>query len=270
VTPVDADIFYVVQGGVSKKVTLAVLKSVLGTCIAPATTTENYVPQWTSAQKTLKDGLSVQSTLRADGVAVNTALPTEKAVRDALLSQYTALSAALGALAYGWIWVPAKDMTPSATAGAGAETKEYGTNDMTHYTLLFDGAAADESAEFDLVLPPDWNLGTLTFRAYWATGHTDANPGELVKLSMAAGKRVDDDAMDAALGTAQDVTDAVLEDDKMQITAASPALTAAGTLAAGAMIHFKITRDYDYDNTGAGTAMDVDLRLFGVLIQYSR
>ncbi len=37
----------------------------------------------------------------------------------------------------------------------------------------------------------------------------------------------------------------------------------------GDMIHFKLTRDYDY-NGGGGTAMDVDLRLLGVLIQYCK
>lgn len=82
--PADTDAFYVIQGGVEKKVLLSVLKGVLGTTVAPTTTTENKVPQWDSGAKTLKDGLTVQTAVRATGSAVDTALVTEKAVRDAL------------------------------------------------------------------------------------------------------------------------------------------------------------------------------------------
>ncbi len=81
-TPADSDVFYVIQGGVEKKVTLSQLKGVMGSAIAPATTTENNIPQWSSAQKTLKDGLSVQTTIRSEGVAADTAIPTEQAVRE--------------------------------------------------------------------------------------------------------------------------------------------------------------------------------------------
>jgi hypothetical protein len=33
------------------------------------------------------------------------------------------------------------------------------------------------------------------------------------------------------------------------------------------MIHFKLTRDYDY---GGGNAMDIDARVLGLLIQYTK
>jgi hypothetical protein len=94
----DADVFYVIQGGVQKKVTKAVLFVGIGDTIAPATTTENNIPQWSSAQKTLVDGLTVQATIRADGVAVDTAAVTEKAVRTmekALVFDQTDIGAAL-------------------------------------------------------------------------------------------------------------------------------------------------------------------------------
>jgi hypothetical protein len=45
-------------------------------------------------------------------------------------------------------------------------------------------------------------------------------------------------------------------------------LTVGGTPALGDLIHFKVTRDYDY--AGAGSAMDVDLRLIGILIQFNK
>ena len=83
-TSADSDVFYVSQGGTEKKVTLTTIKAAINAVLAPASPPENYVPQWGSAQKTLKDGLLLQDSVRADGTAVDTALPTEKAVRDAL------------------------------------------------------------------------------------------------------------------------------------------------------------------------------------------
>lgn len=88
-TPADTDVLYVIQGGTAKKVTLTTLKTVLGSCIAPASTTENYVPQWSSAQKTLKDGLVVRTAVRAPGTASDSSLATEKAVVDAITASIT-------------------------------------------------------------------------------------------------------------------------------------------------------------------------------------
>ncbi|MBQ6329372.1 MAG: hypothetical protein IJI35_10195 [Kiritimatiellae bacterium] len=55
-----------------------------GGVAGPGTTTENNVPQWDETQKTLKNGLSVQQTVRNSANASHTALATEKAVRDAV------------------------------------------------------------------------------------------------------------------------------------------------------------------------------------------
>jgi hypothetical protein len=81
-SPADSDVFYCIQGGVEKKVTLSTLKGVFGSVIAPATTTENKLPQWASGQKTLKDGLTLRTAVRANATADDTSVPTEKAVRD--------------------------------------------------------------------------------------------------------------------------------------------------------------------------------------------
>jgi hypothetical protein len=104
-SPSSADVFLLVRSGVSKKITWANLLAVVGNTFAPATTTENYVPQWASAQKTLKDGLSVVTTLRATATAADTALATEKATR-------TAIDAA----SYDTIWTGAAAATVPADA----------------------------------------------------------------------------------------------------------------------------------------------------------
>ena len=55
-----------------------------GGVAGPSLTTEDYVPQWDSANKTLKNGKSVQESVRNTANASHGAIPTEKAVRDAL------------------------------------------------------------------------------------------------------------------------------------------------------------------------------------------
>lgn len=167
---------------------------------------------------------------------------------------------------YKTLWIPAAAMTPSTTAGATAATVEYGTNYMTHDVLTFPGATADSFAEFDVVMPEGWDLGTIKYKAYWTNGHADANAGEWVNFYLSAGARSNDDALDAVLGTAIDVLDQHITDDDVHVTAASAALTVGGTPALGDLVHFKVGRDYDEAN--GGTAMDVNAYLLGILIQY--
>lgn len=110
----DTDVFYVLVGGVEKKITGLSLKAAMGTTVAPATTTQYKVPQWASAQKTLVDGLTVQTTVRDTGTAADTALATEKAVRDAIISYKTVTAGgATGAVVLRF----------GATATEGLETR---------------------------------------------------------------------------------------------------------------------------------------------------
>ena len=248
----DTDIVHIIQGGVEKTITLTLLKDYMGGANpvnGPATTTVDALLQWADTVGTAKDGPTVGTSIGAAGSDLEVA--TTKAVRDAIVAAESPDS-------YDTIWVPARTMTPSTTAGATPETHEY-------ESLLFDGAAANESAEFNLVLPESWNLGTIKAKVYWAPGAAAANATEWVRFEIAAGALSDDDALDAAVGTAVNLDDQVIADDDLHISAASTAMTIGGSSSIGDIIHFKITRDFDY--AGAGVAMDVDCRLFGVLIQ---
>ena len=81
----DTDVFYIRQiGGTEKKVTLAAIKTALNITLAPGSTTENKIPQWDSTAKTLKDGLTLRTTVRAEGSTDNISIPTEEAVREAV------------------------------------------------------------------------------------------------------------------------------------------------------------------------------------------
>jgi len=260
VTSTAADVFYCIQGGTEKKVTLAEIATYLGDPpSAPAATTANNLPQWSNETGDLKDGLSVATTVSTPGT--NGAVPTEMAVR-------AAISEATNNL-YDTLWIPADQMYPSATNGADSEDADYASNGLTRTAMLFAGDTADETAEFTMVMPESWDRSTIKAKVYWAPGHADANASEYVRFSLSAVAVSNDDALDVALGSAQTMDDQAIADDDLHITPASAAITVGGTPALDDLVHFKLTRDYDYEG-GGGTAMDVDARVFGVLIQYKK
>ena len=85
-TTASTDEFLVIQGGAAKHVTPVELATYFdvpdGDVIGPLTTTTNNIPQWDTSTKTLKDGLTLVTTVRDTSTAVDTAIPTEQAVRE--------------------------------------------------------------------------------------------------------------------------------------------------------------------------------------------
>lgn len=286
----DEDKFFVIQGGVGKYVTL---EDVLAHAGSPVTTTggavENYIPQWDAGGTGLKAGLQVITAIEDSGS--DAAIPTTSAVMAAIDEATTGIVASgsvtennlvswatddetvkdagipSSMLSIDTVWIPAAAMTASTTAGATLESVEYSSNSLTHPCMTFAGDTADESAEFNVSLPEAWNRGTIKAKLFWSPD-TGANAYEWVKFTLAGGLVQNDGAIDAALGTAQQITDQAIAVGDMHVTDASPAVTVGGTLAAGQMVHFKLTRDYDY--AGDGSAMDVDAHVFGILIQYTK
>lgn len=167
------------------------------------------------------------------------------------------------AIIYKTIYIPANAMTPTATAGAALGTAEYATNDINIDYLAFDGAS-EEFAEFQLAMPEDWDRGTIKAKFFWSSA-TGSTANDTVEWEIAAGALSNDDAIDAALGTAQVISDTLLADAgaDLQVSGATPALTVGGTPALGDLIHFKISR-----NVGGTDDMTEDAWLFGVWVQY--
>ena len=85
----SSDTLFIVQGDGAKCCTVAQLMAALGAgdTIAPATTTEDKVPQWSASQKTLKDGLELAKEIAAE--PNGTKLATEGAVRTAITAEET-------------------------------------------------------------------------------------------------------------------------------------------------------------------------------------
>lgn len=86
----SSDVIWLVQGGVTRKATVAQLVGSSGDVKGPTTTTENKIPQWDSVQKKLKDGLEIVSTLNSasdnpsDNPPTDSQVPTAAAVRAAI------------------------------------------------------------------------------------------------------------------------------------------------------------------------------------------
>ena len=155
-------------------------------------------------------------------------------------------------------------MWPSTTSGAAANAKvETGTNHVNYYVLDFaDGSTL--TAEGGLVMPSDWDGGTITATFTWLANDTTNNS---VVWGCAARAFGDGDAIDAAYGTQQTVTDANASTaNQVRQSAATPAITVAGTPAASKYVQFQIQRL----GGAGGDTLAATARLLGVMITYTR
>jgi hypothetical protein len=156
------------------------------------------------------------------------------------------------------IFIPSGSMKPTTTAGcASVATIEAGTNDVDYDVLGFD-TATDESAFFAFQMPGSWDGGTITFQAIWTAASGSGN----VVFNLKGRAYANDDAIDQAYGTAQQVDDTLITAADIHISPESSAITIGGSPAAGQWCQFKITRDVSEDSLG------VDARLIGVRILY--
>ena len=158
------------------------------------------------------------------------------------------------------IWIPAAQWIPKTTLGCGVDSVETATNDQNFDQLLFD-AGADEFADALIIVPNNWNNGTITARFYWTAS---TSSGDVV-WGIQARAFANDDALDTAAGTAQTVTDTLTATNDMCVTSATSAVTIGGTPAANTPVQFTVYRDA---NAG-GDTLAADARLLGVEIIYT-
>ena len=156
-------------------------------------------------------------------------------------------------------WVPAVAMTTRTTNGAASHSEELASNDIMLGGFDFD-AATKEAVQFQIGMPESWNEGTVTAILYWKHPSTTTNFDVVWGVSgVAVGN---DDALDAAFGTEITVTDTGGTTDDLYITAATSAITIAGTPAAGDLVTFQVAR---VAANGSDT-LAVDATLIGVKI----
>ena len=160
------------------------------------------------------------------------------------------------------IWVPAVAMYARTTSGAAAGTVETTTNDVMLKTLDFD-TTTQEFVQFAIQMPKSWNEGTLICQFVWSHAATTTNFGVAWQIQAVA--FANDDALDAAFGTAVTVTDTGGTTNDLYITDETSAMTVAGTPAAEEYVVFQIARA----PANASDTMAIDARLHGVKIHYT-
>jgi hypothetical protein len=158
------------------------------------------------------------------------------------------------------VWIPAAQWIPRTTTGCGIDSRELSTNKINTDELLFD-AGTDEFAQCMIVMPSNWNAGTVTAKFHWtaSTGSGD------VVWGLSGRAYANDDALDQAQGTAQTCTDTLTATNDLDISPATSAITLGGTAAAGNPVIFEVYRDA---NAG-GDTLAADARLLGVEITYT-
>lgn len=166
----------------------------------------------------------------------------------------------LGSVGTHEIYIPAGAMYTPTTNGAAYTTRELATNDIQIASMNFD-TSTSEKAQFNWLTPPNWDAGTIRFKVIWTC--TGGGAAETIDFDLAGGSYTDNDALDAALGSAQSVTDTRLADDDLHETSFSSAITIGGSPAAGHFVVFQLSRDVASDN------LAVDCEIIGVTIEYS-
>jgi len=161
------------------------------------------------------------------------------------------------------IWVPASAMQPTTSNGCAALATVETTSGRPDMVVLDFDDGSDEHAQFSVAFPKSYNLGTVTFRAYWTTTATDTDGCTWGLQGVAMN---DNETIDIAYGTAVVVDDAAQgAAEELYITAESGAITIAGTMADEDLCFFRVFRDVSDSNDD----MAEDARLIGIKLFFT-
>ena len=148
-------------------------------------------------------------------------------------------------------------MYTASTNGAAAGSSESSTNAVMLKTFDFD-KDTDEYVQFQVPMPKSWNEGTVTAKFYWSHASASTNFG--VSWGIQGVSFGDSDALDAAFGTGIVVDDTGGTTDDVFVSAATGAVTIAGSPAAEDLVIFRVYRDVSDSND----TLAVDARLHAV------
>jgi hypothetical protein len=157
--------------------------------------------------------------------------------------------------------VLAAAMTPSTTNGAASNTTETTTNDVMLPTLDFD-STTQEHAQFLFPMPKSWDEGTLTAQFIWTA---DSGSGDCI-WGIQAVAMSEGDALDAAWGTAEEVTDSLTTAGDQHSSSWTDPITPGGSPVEGDVVAFRV---YRKAADGADTLDGVDARLIGIRLNYT-
>lgn len=156
------------------------------------------------------------------------------------------------------IWIPAAQMIPKTTSGCGVNSSESDLYDQNYDTVDFD-AAIPEYADFQIIMPNNWDYGQITFQPVWT-----ADEGSGTVCFMFNGVALgDDDSIDTITGTGQVSIDTLITAGDIHFGPISSGITIAGTPAENKLIFYTVGRDPSQDS------LAVDARLLGVQVNYN-
>jgi hypothetical protein len=158
------------------------------------------------------------------------------------------------------IWIGAERFISTTTNGAAINELELATNDVMIKTADFDQTTS-ESVQFWHTFEEGWNAGTIQFKQVWTAAA--GTPAETTDFDLAGMSYANDDAIDQAMGTAQNVTDTLLATNDIHYTGFSGAITLGGTPADGQPNVFKLSRDVATDNLAG------DCKTLGIILRYT-
>jgi|TARA_R110000765_G_scaffold117784_1_gene211740 hypothetical protein len=170
-------------------------------------------------------------------------------------------------LNYRTIYVDAGGMVPAATNGAVASTEEMHATNFTTLDYLTFSTTQEQYADFKLVMPEQYNHGTIKVKFYWKPADAEASVSVVWGIKSYAA--TDSDALTGASGvwgTEQVIEDVSLNTvNDLHISATTPALTIAGTPAEGKLVFFRVFRKVAAAADDYADAAE----LLGVNIQYT-
>ena len=162
------------------------------------------------------------------------------------------------------MWIPAGAMRAASTNGCADITDVETTATRPDMQVLDFDSSTQEYAQFSIAMPKSWNEGTVTAQFYWT--HATAVSTDVI-WGIQGVCVSDNDTIDIAYGTAQTVTDTfhnAAED--LAISAATSAITLAGSPAEGDLAFFQVYRDAD---AAGDTTNSTDARLVGVKLMFT-
>lgn len=158
------------------------------------------------------------------------------------------------------LYIPAGAFTPRASNGCAQITVYENATSKANLDVLYFDSVVQEFAQFKMVLPRNWNNGTITAKFHWmASSGSGANA---VCLGISALSLSDGDALSTAFGTRQSISDALVATETRRTTDYTPAVTIAGAPADGDLVLFQIDRDPG----DAADNLNADAGLIGVTL----
>jgi len=132
-------------------------------------------------------------------------------------------------------------ITPATTNGCNSpDVLETSTNAVCIRRAGFPDDA-DSYGWWTIVTPENWDGSIQVEKIVWSADAGTA--AQTVEWELSAVGGGDDDALDAAVGTAVSVSDALIATGDRHICGSGASLTPAGSPSAGDEIHFRLARD---------------------------